>query len=169
MHFSGHFLCTNRTISVDSLQEPGHRNAIQHKFPWKKNDGTTKHKVQLITLVHILVYDAVKMKDGIEENNAWTSFAQTEYLFVLLRTFWLMLKGIWSFSESHKNISPQQFSTNWSPCHHSDHWGIKVFIDLVLKLFYGVFVLFSPDGHIKRLTNAAPWNHSVAFLMVRSL
>lgn len=33
MHFSGHFLCTNRTISVDSLQEPGHGNAIQHKFP----------------------------------------------------------------------------------------------------------------------------------------
>lgn len=38
----------------------------------QKNDGTPKHKVQLITLVHILVYEAIKMKDGAEEKNHWT-------------------------------------------------------------------------------------------------
>lgn len=38
----------------------------------QKNDGTPKHKVQLITLVHILVYEAIKLKDGTEEKNHWT-------------------------------------------------------------------------------------------------
>lgn len=55
---------------MDSLQETVHRNVVQHKSPCKKNDGSSKHKVQSIALVHILVYGAIKMKDGAEGEGA---------------------------------------------------------------------------------------------------
>lgn len=48
----------------------------------QKNDGTPKHKVQLITLVHILVYEAIKLKDGGEEMNHWTLVFYTQSVFL---------------------------------------------------------------------------------------
>lgn len=107
-----------------------------HKSAWKTNDGTSKRKVQLISLVHILVYDAVKMKEGIEEKekeSLHSGLAQTEPLFVLDKTFWLLLTEMQPLSvlwvtitsvlgKSHEHQSSKAF---FNLATASPHWPLR--------------------------------------------
>lgn len=104
------------------------QKSSRHKFPWKTNDGTSKHKVQLISLVHILVYDAVKMKEGIEEKEKESldcSLAQTESLFVLVKTFWLLLTGMWPLSVLWESQEHQSSKALFSLATASPHWPLR--------------------------------------------
>lgn len=79
----------------------------------KKNDGTSKHKVKLITLVHILVYVAIKMKEGRRRKESLdSSFSHTERFFVLVRTFGMMFRGMQSVSGLRKSQEHQSLKVS---------------------------------------------------------